>query len=153
MEVQAMKQTPGVRDPEAVGIGFDEWNLNARTQFDELIEAMVDDLQERKLDLRQRFDALLDDMLREGFKLASERYQCNAYLHGTNPVQMVVTIPIGPEEDDGPQWRFNLTEMIKDQIEGLCSFGRIDPDCRDEALEIKASLMELVELVEKAVKP
>ena len=148
-----MKQTPGVRDPEAGGIGFGEWNLDARTQFDELIDAMVDDLHQRKLDLRQRFDALLDNMLCEGFKLASEQYQCDAYLHGTNPVQMVVTIPIGRGEYEGPQWRFNLTEMIKDQIEGMCAGGRIDPDCRDEALEIKASLMELVELIEKAVKP
>jgi hypothetical protein len=88
--------TKGKRDSEYPGsFGFTEWNLDARADF----------------------DSLLNNMIAQGMKIATEEYECGAYFRRENPLEIRVELPCGPNEDEGPAWIFSLAELVENEIE------------------------------------
>jgi hypothetical protein len=122
------RRRTGLLDNKSGSFGFDNWSLEAR----------------------EKFEGLLDDMIQEGLAIATKEYKCDAYLHGAD---LVVTVPVGAYEFEGPQWRFVLADMIRDQIECAGGFDKeIDPEAREELTEISATLRVLTDELDKALK-
>jgi hypothetical protein len=125
MKTRRTKPRPGQLNPKSYsGLGhFIEWNLDAREEFNKL----------------------LDEMIREGLNLATKEYECFAELEGTDPVEIVVTLPIGRRDYEGPEWRFSLADMIKDQI------GMYDRHDCDGLKQIRDSLVALVDIIDEVI--
>lgn len=133
MAMSKMKPTKGTRETEYPGrFGFEAWNLDAR----------------------EKFDSLLDDMIAEGFKIATEEYELEAWFIPEDPLNVHVRLPCGPNEDEGPAWSFNLIELVENEIEiftknGLGESIPLDEEGRDRLGRISHALGKLQDMIDK----
>ena len=118
---------------ESEGIGFAEWNLPARQIFDDAIHETI------------------NQMIAQGIEIATKDYECWAYLRDKDTV--VVTLPLGEHEGEGPQWTFSLTELIAWEIECQSTTEKKIPpgDEREHVESVKASLIKLIGLIDEAL--
>ena len=128
MKSRRKKATRGTRDLKSASLGFHDWNLDAR----------------------EKFNSLLDDLVREGMELAAEEYHCMVHIDGPD---LIIELPLGAQEGEGPRWTFPLVNIITDEIElyEQGEGGPIDEDGREHLLRIKATLGEYQDLIEKAL--
>ena len=119
-------------------IGFSEWNLDAK----------------------KHFDNLLQDMITEGMKFATENYECDVYFPFfweeedenqiiKSPSIIHVELPIGPMEDEHPAWEVNLNDAVARMID-VCDDS---PECYAPALEgIRKEFLRLAEKLDAALE-
>jgi len=119
-------------------IDFSEWNLGGK----------------------EKFDNLLQDMIAEGMKFATENYKCDVYFPSfweekdedaiiKSPSIIHVGLPIGPMEDENPAWEFDLNDMVENMID-ICDDA---PDCYAFALEgIRKEFLRLAEKLDAALE-
>ena len=113
-------------------IGFSEWNL----------------------DVKKHFDNLLQDMITEGMKFATENYECDVsfpfFWEEKDENQIIkspsiihVELPIGPMEGEHPAWEVDLSDAVARMID-VCDDA---PECY--ALELEGIRKEFLRLAEK----
>ena len=127
-----------VREDEDSRIGFEEWNLIDTDGIEDLVKKM----------------------LRAGFKLAEDEYECTAwfavqYADGaeTPPGSIVVQLPLGPDEDSGPQWMFSLYEMVKYMIDvNQDNDGTVVESSREYFEELRNEFRELADIIDSTLR-
>lgn len=98
------KGVAGKRSKDSPPIDFSEWNL-----FNE-----------------DEVTKFFKQLLQRGFQHATENYECYVTFSSDfaedmstvdDPTEMRVSLPIGETEDESPQWRFSLSDIITSLIE------------------------------------
>ena len=122
-------------------IGFEEWNLLDMDDFSRVMESLV------------------KKSLRAGFKLAEEEYECRAwftieYAEGDDtppPGSIVVELPLGPTDGDGPQWQFSLYDMVKHMIDFYQEEdGTVEK--RECFEQVRDEMRELADIIDTVLK-
>jgi hypothetical protein len=149
MQTMNRAQTRGVRNKKSTPIGFGEWSLKSRTQFDELLEGMVEQLHDRNTELLEKFNNLLDVMLQEGFRIATEQYECVVMFETITPLVLNIQLPIGAQDYEGPEWNFDLSEMIKNEIEGCQE--NMDGEARGWLVMLRDELNKSVLMIDEVL--
>jgi hypothetical protein len=97
-----------------------------------------------------KFQTALDEILEEGFKIATDEYQCFAWFTGDKLLTIAVDVPIGGIEDDNPRWTFNLCDLVDSEIEGTEALdGMIDEEDAKNLAILRDSLQVLVYRLER----
>lgn len=109
---------------KTIKLGFDEWeNMESREDMEKAIAGLL--------------KPLIDNLIREGMDIAEKEYEVWAYFHDDS-LRLTVSMPFGPDEDEGPYWNLSLHQIVEDEIElylpgGGLLFGRptatvLDPE-------------------------
>jgi len=137
----------GEYDTRSKRIGFDKWNLDTMEEVGDL------------------FSDLFRRVLEEGLKFAAAEYECEAYFpiewafgddpedgvggpSPTDPTTIYVTLPLGVDDDEGPRWKFTLSDLVDDAIRGWQVGEKIGDEHKPNALAIRDSLRALADKID-----
>jgi len=131
-----MKRVTGEYLKSSPRIGIHEWSL-------ETIEEGAKDL--------------LNAAMKEAMEIATSEYECNAWFsaeYGASPSDAPTTIyvelPIGPSDDESPCWKFDLTELVDNLLEGheMGYGGPLSDEGVQAATAVRDGLRALVEKID-----
>lgn len=107
MALQKVKKIKGEKVTTSGRIGFDKWDTEARENIGDKFADL----------LRNIVGKTVDEMIIECLDIATSQYGCDAFLNRQDVNTVTVELPLGESDEEGPQWDFSLTDLIKNEIE------------------------------------
>lgn len=144
MALQKVKKIKGEKVTTSGRIGFDKWDTEARENIGDKFADL----------LRNIIGKTVDEMIIECLDIATSQYGCDAFLNRQDVNTVTVELPLGESDEEGPQWDFSLTDLIKNEIE-LFEEGYDGPiGAQEDRARLRAlsdHLRTLLDLIDKTL--
>jgi hypothetical protein len=148
MALQKVKKVKGEKVDKPGRFGFDHWNTDARKNLDDEFAKMFAEVVKRII------GKTVDEIITECLDIATNEYECDAFLDRQDVNAVVVELPLGESDEAGPQWKFSFIDLIKNEIELFEEGygGPIgDPKDRARLRALSDHLGVLLDLIDKAL--
>lgn len=148
MALQKVKKIKGEKVAKSGRFGFENWNTDARENLDDEFAKMFTEAVKRVI------GKTVDEMIVECLDIATSQYGCDAFLNRQDVNTVTIELPLGESDEEGPQWDFSLTDLIKNEIE-LFEEGYDGPiGVQEDRARLRAlsdHLRTLLDLIDKAL--